>query len=238
MRSRVNSAQSRRSEDRNSGMSEQSSRSVYTGDIDTVDDVSQWLESLSLSEYTESFRENHVDGVLLLSLTSAELRDDLKVSNLHHRRRIIEAVEGVRNQKQGEATGSGSENAVQTADKLPEHGRILDHLSNVRTYHSWLRVAVQFLSFAIVTLRLTPNFRDTKLVSSTAFYFAVVSILAMVYAVYRYRRVGQMIDGTRLSNPTYRPDMIGTISLVTLIMCAAVLAILIIALPNPNRSRS
>lgn len=208
-----------------------------SGGLETVDDVCNWLESISLPQYSDAFRSNFVDGVLLLTLTTAELRDDLKVTNLHHRRRIMEAVDAVKNAKQGErAPATSDKDGVPASDKLPEHGRILDHLSNVRTYHSWLRVAVQFLSFAIVTIRLAPAFRQTTLVSTAAFYFAAVSILAMVYAVYRYRTVVRMIEQSRLSSPTYSPDVVGAASLVTLIMIASVLALVIIALPHPDNN--
>lgn len=210
-----------------------------SGGIETVDDVCNWLNSISLSQYSDSFRENYVDGVLLVTLTTTELRDDLGVTNLHHRRRIMESIDGIKNEKQGEATSAtaSDKGGIPASDKLPEHGRILDHLSNVRTYHSWLRVAVQFLSFAIVTIRLAPAFREATLVSTAAFYFAAVSVLAMVYAVYRYRAVVRMIEHSRLSSPTYTPDVIGAASLVILILLASVLALVIIALPHPDSGK-
>lgn len=211
-----------------------------SGGIETVEDVCNWLDSISLSQYTDSFRDNFVDGVLLITLSATELRDDLRVVNLHHRRRIMEAIDEIKNQRQGEAVSgvASDKSAIPASDKLPEHGRILDHLSNVRTYHSWLRVAVQFLSFAIVTIRLAPAFREATLVSTAAFYFAAVSVLAMVYAVYRYRVVVRMIEHSRLSSPAYSPDVVGAASLVILIMIASVLALVIIALPHPDNKEN
>ena len=119
------------------------------------------------------------------------------------------------------------------SDLMPEHGRILDHLSNVRTYHSWLRVGVQFLSFAIVTLRLAPDFRYTNLVSAVAFYFASVALFTMVYAAFRYRRVIYMIEQARLSKPIYKPDIFGAVVIVVLLISAAILSIVVISLPAP-----
>lgn len=189
--------------------------------VRTVDDVGEWLKSLGYVQYVDTFAENEVDGRMLRSLTSQELRDDLKVTSLHHRRVIGEAISKL------PTTTPVSDRL----DRLPEHGRILDHLSNVRTYHSWLRVGVQFLSFAIVTLRLTPDFRSPRLISGTAYYFAAVAVLARTYAVYRYRCVIRMIETSRLTAPTYRPDAIGAASLVVLIIVADIMGIIIIAHP-------
>lgn len=205
----------------------------YSESLQTVDDVGHWLDSISLSKYKHSFRDNHVDGVLLLSLTSTELRDDLKVTDFQHRRQILEAIDVLKKDERKKALRSESNgDDAQQSEKMPEHGRILDHLANVRTYHSWLRVGVQFMAFAIVTLRLAPNFRETKLISSTAFFFASISILAMIHAVLRYRVVVRMIEQTRLSHPSYTPDLFGMASLVVLILCAAILVIVIIAMPD------
>lgn len=198
------------------------------GDLRTIDDVGKWLIKTGYREYVQQFADNEVDGKMLRSLTSAELRDDLQVKNLHHRRVILEAISKL----------AADEPVSDRLDRLPEHGRILDHLSNVRTYHSWLRVGVQFLSFSVVTLRLAPDFRGVRLVAGCAYYFAAVAVLAMLYAAYRYRRVIRMIEQSRLSVPAYTPDALGAASLVILIICAGILSIIVISLPPSEDSSS
>lgn len=116
-------------------------------EVASVEGVTAWLTSLGLPQYNPKFIENEIDGEVLLSLSSEELRDDLLVCNLRHRRKILNEIRILRDQ-----TGDGK------PKPLPEHGRILDHLSNTRTYHSWIRVGVQLLGFSIVTLRLAPGF--------------------------------------------------------------------------------
>lgn len=202
-----------------------SDTSSKSNDIDSIEDVTNFLTSIGAHQYAQQFTLNEIDGRMLRSLTSQELRDDLHVQSLRDRRVILQAV--------AELSQSDNKPGVDSSDKLPEHGRILDHLSNVRTYHSWLRVGVQFLSFSIVTLRLAPDFRNTRLVSAAASYFATVAVLALLYAIFRYRKVITMIESSRLSDPAYAPDAIGTASVVVLIIFAAILAIVMIALPAP-----
>lgn len=196
-----------------------------SNEVNSIEDVTNFLRSIGVNQYAEQFTLNEIDGRMLRSLSSQELRDDLHVKSLRDRRVILQAV--------AKLSASDDDLVVDICDKLPEHGRILDHLSNVRTYHSWLRVGVQFLSFSIVTLRLAPDFRNTRLVSAAASYFATVAVLALLYAIFRYRKVITMIENSRLSDPTYAPDAIGTASAVVLIIFAAILAIVMIALPAP-----
>lgn len=94
--------------------------------VNTVQDVSAWLEQLGFPEYVQAFVINEIDGQVLKTLTSEELRDDLGVTNLRHRRDILDAIRMLIANTQSA-----------TVEGLPEHGRILDHLSNVRTYHRY-----------------------------------------------------------------------------------------------------
>lgn len=88
----------------------------------TVNDVRLWLLRVGFSAYVDVFTVNEIDGPLLKTLTSEDLRDDLNITNLRHRRDIGHAI----------ATLVEATSPV-TVDALPEHGRILDHLSNIRT---------------------------------------------------------------------------------------------------------
>lgn len=91
-------------------------------DVVTVNDVRLWLDRVGFSAYVDVFTVNEIDGLVLKTLTSEELRDDLNITNLRHRRDIGHAIARL-----VEAT------SPVTVDALPEHGRILDHLSNIRT---------------------------------------------------------------------------------------------------------
>lgn len=215
-----------------------------TMDVVSVDDVCNWLHSISLSQYAAIFSANSIDGHLLRTLTPQDLRDELAVSNFAHRRILVDAISKLPPPPTPPARDVDDRAAPDPdaptpaipllPNRIPEHGRILDHLSNVRTYHSWLRVAVQFLSFAVVTLRLAPDFRDTRLVSATAFYFAAVAILSLLYGIFRYRQVLRVIDVSTVTNPSYRPDVLGVTTVVMLIVLAAVISIVIIAKPSAD----
>ena len=55
----------------------------------TVDDVSKWMESLSLGQYVDAFREATVDGPFLLELREEDLVQVLGVSHKLHVRKIL-----------------------------------------------------------------------------------------------------------------------------------------------------
>lgn len=185
----------------------------------SVSDVQKWLSEIGYSQYSKQLLDNEVNGAILITLTSDELRDDLDIKNLRHRRDLLSAISRL-----------PRDDSHSNTQNLPEHGRILDHLSNVRTYHSWIRIGVQFLAFAIVTLRLSPNFRSTPLITAASFYFALVGISALLYGVFRYKRVIDMIEASGPSSQTYIPDRTGIISMLVLAFVAFVLALVIIAL--------
>lgn len=152
-------------------------------EVFSVQDVRNWLHRIGFSEYEDVFTLNEINGNVLKTLTSEELRDDLGITNLRHRRDIGDAI-----QRLVAATDAA------TVDALPEHGRVLDHLSNIRTVHSWMRLGVQMLAFSILTLRLAPNFRSTAIVTAASLYFAVVGIVALLYGIMRYKAVMKMIE--------------------------------------------
>lgn len=184
----------------------------------TVIEVSNWLEELGFRQYSQIFKDNEVNGDILRTLTSEELRDDLAVTNLRHRRDILDAIQRLKSTQD------------HPPEPLPEHGRILDHLSNVRTYHSWIRLGVQFMAFSLVTLRLAPMFRTTPLVTAASFYYALVGVLALIYGIFRYNKVINMIEDSGPSHQSYRPDRIGVLSMLLLVIIASTITLLIISL--------
>ncbi len=54
-------------------------------------DVGDWLRNLGLGKYEAAFRENEIDGTVLLQLTAEDLKD-LGVAIVGHRRRILSAI--------------------------------------------------------------------------------------------------------------------------------------------------
>jgi class 3 adenylate cyclase len=60
-------------------------------------DVADWLRALGLERYEAAFRENAVDADLLPNLTTDDLKD-LGITLVGHRRRLLEAIAGLRSE--------------------------------------------------------------------------------------------------------------------------------------------
>ena len=58
----------------------------------SVEDVSQWLTENSLGQFVDIFSENLIDGDCLMSLTNGQLKEDLGITALGHRSRIMKRV--------------------------------------------------------------------------------------------------------------------------------------------------
>ena len=69
--------------------------------------VFAWLESIGFGQYSNLFRENDIDGELLVDLTAADLKD-LGIASLGHRKRILSAIHALTAEMDG-----------QTAEKKP-----------------------------------------------------------------------------------------------------------------------
>jgi class 3 adenylate cyclase/predicted ATPase len=54
-------------------------------------DIANWLSGLGLAQYEPAFRENAIDGTVLSSLTTEDLKD-LGVTLVGHRRRLLDAI--------------------------------------------------------------------------------------------------------------------------------------------------
>ena len=54
-------------------------------------DIGAWLDGLGLAQYEPAFRENAIDGVVLASLTTDDLKE-IGVSPVGHRRRLLDAI--------------------------------------------------------------------------------------------------------------------------------------------------
>src|SRR6516165_5137402 len=53
--------------------------------------ISDWLEKLGLSEYAQRFAENHIDFTILPDLTDQDL-EKIGVASLGHRRKLLSAI--------------------------------------------------------------------------------------------------------------------------------------------------
>ena len=62
----------------------------------SVDDVCQWLTGEGLGRFIDIFRDNAVDGECLLSLDNNLLKEDLGISALGHRSRLLKRVQVLR----------------------------------------------------------------------------------------------------------------------------------------------
>src|SRR5262245_51848742 len=63
-------------------------------------DVRGWLIELGLGEYAEAFAANHIDETMLPGLVPDDLRE-LGVASLGHRKRLLEAIAGLRGRLSG-----------------------------------------------------------------------------------------------------------------------------------------
>ena len=58
-------------------------------------DVGGWLRRLGLEQYEAAFRENNVDGSILPSLTTEDLKE-IGVGSVGHRRKLLDAIAALR----------------------------------------------------------------------------------------------------------------------------------------------
>ena len=58
----------------------------------SADDVAQWLVEQGLGQFVEVFQENLVDGECLMVLDNSLLKEDLGITALGHRSRILKRV--------------------------------------------------------------------------------------------------------------------------------------------------
>jgi class 3 adenylate cyclase len=64
-------------------------------------DPRRWLQSLGLEQYAAAFRENEIDETVLSRLTAEDLKD-IGVGAVGHRRKLLDAIAGLRPNAEGE----------------------------------------------------------------------------------------------------------------------------------------
>lgn len=121
---------------------------------------------------------------------------------LRHRRALLAAIDQLNDE---EAAGTPHAGHVGgTFSSLPEFGRVLTHLSNVRTAHSWCRLAVQQLILALGVVRLgvveAADERDVlyRLVLAVCAAWCVVGVGFAVYGGWRFLRVTSILDSAEM----------------------------------------
>src|SRR6476646_6065291 len=82
-------------------------------------DIVVWLRSLGLGKYEAAFRENEIDETVLPNLTAEDLKDR-GVTIIGHRRKILDAIAGLRNDASGKAPSVDAATTSDTPSAHPE----------------------------------------------------------------------------------------------------------------------
>jgi hypothetical protein len=82
-------------------------------------DVMVWLRSLGLGKYEAAFRENEIDETVLPSLTEEHL-NQLGVTALGHRVKLLDAIAGLRNDASGKAPSVDAATTSSAPSASPE----------------------------------------------------------------------------------------------------------------------
>lgn len=78
--------------------------------------VSAWLDNIGLSQYTDAFRDNDIDGDILIDLTADDLKE-LGIASLGHRKRLLAAIRTLA-QNAGQASAAATSPALNLAPEL------------------------------------------------------------------------------------------------------------------------
>lgn len=148
----------------------------------------QLLANIGLQRYAQHLQAHRIDLPTLTALSNSELRDDLNIVPLAHRRLILQACEP----------------RVATSS-IPLFGSILVHLSNMRTFHSFLSNSIQIMVFAFAVLRLAPEIGDAAVSDICGGFLVGVAVLLILYGTTAFYRVTTTIERSHM----YRPDWVG-----------------------------
>jgi len=87
----------------------------------SVNDVSRWLTSISLSQYQSSFKEGAVDGSFLCELTDDDLRNTLGVEHRLHRKKILFSIRCLKNYAEAQATAFAQQQQQPPTTHTPQN---------------------------------------------------------------------------------------------------------------------
>src|SRR3984885_126695 len=82
-------------------------------------DVVDWLRTLGLERYEAAFRENDVDAELLPTLTADDLKE-IGVTSFGHRRRLLEAIAKLNEQRTTDTANPAVEPATAASGPFRE----------------------------------------------------------------------------------------------------------------------
>jgi pimeloyl-ACP methyl ester carboxylesterase/CheY-like chemotaxis protein len=103
----------------------------------SVNDVSRWLTSISLSQYQSSFKEGAVDGSFLCELTDDDLRNTLGVEHRLHRKKILFSIRCLKNYADNQVAQSPTiANANIQPQNFMGNGKSVDATSPNSTMHN------------------------------------------------------------------------------------------------------
>lgn len=107
----------------------------------SVNDVSRWLTSISLSQYQSSFKEGAVDGSFLCELTDDDLRNTLGVEHRLHRKKILFSIRCLKNYTEVQAAQPPT---MARANIQPQNfigsGKSVDATSPISTMHDGSKI--------------------------------------------------------------------------------------------------
>eukprot|EP00049_Salpingoeca_infusionum_P024160 m.15021 g.15021 ORF g.15021 m.15021 type:complete len:766 (+) comp6484_c0_seq1:258-2555(+) len=92
----------------------------------TVDKVFAWISILpdGLQRYADVFRDNHVNGRILLQLTDTELRNDLGMTSFGHRRMFLNHVRDIQRSMDFPPLEAHSEESTELSAMLEDKARL------------------------------------------------------------------------------------------------------------------
>src|SRR5437764_4291843 len=86
----------------------------------TNTDLAEWLGRLGLGQYAKTFAENNVEYPLLPELTESDLKK-LGVSSLGHRKKLLRAIEALKESRQPARTTTKASNATVAPPPVDQH---------------------------------------------------------------------------------------------------------------------
>lgn len=162
--------------------------------------------------YIGLFEATGLSLLHVLCLSSEELRDDVGVMILAHRRSLLTAFAEERTRLSmvhpRVSTGAAS---------VPEFGRILAHLANVRTLHSWMRMGGQLAIFALAFPSLVPFVGKENLVTGFAFGLIIAALHLHAYGAFRYWGVLMTLERKQ----EFKADCWGVAGVLLLVLAVA-----------------
>ena len=82
-------------------------------------DIEEWLRGLGLEQYIAAFRENHVEGAVLLRLSAEDLKD-IGINSVGHRRKLLEAIAELQDKATPSSPPTGGKSTVSVSQLVTQ----------------------------------------------------------------------------------------------------------------------